>query len=180
MTNQHHPSPGEQGAPPVLTQRQEKRRLAAALSHLKDATRIDLVMAVTLYEANDLASALAFVEQLDRYRRWEPPPFPEGAILLPDAPPHARTRESVRAWMAAHLPETDRCIIWSEWQERKDSHPVVYLSGLPFVAYWVAYEAKMGPVPQDMDIELVCGEYRCVNPKHLTLAPPARSGSDSE
>lgn len=169
--NQHLTSPGEQEPPPALTRRQEKRRLATALSQLKDATRIDLIMAATLYKVNGLASALAFVEQLDRYRRWEPPPFPEGAILLPDVPPHPRTRESVRAWMAAHLPETEHCVIWPEWQERKDSPPVVYLGGLPFVAYWVAYEAKIGPVPQDIGLESVCGEYRCVNPRHVQAVP---------
>jgi hypothetical protein len=177
----HHPAPlRDQGAAPALTARQEKRRLAAALGGLKDAQRIDLVMAVMLYETNGLEHALAFVERLDRYRRWEPPPFLEGALLLPDAPPHPRTRESVLAWMAEHLPETDHCLIWPEWQERKDSHPVIYLRGLPFVAYWVAYEARNGAVPQGLDVEQACGEYRCVNPKHLTLAPAARSGSDSE
>lgn len=168
--NQHRTSPGEQEPPPALTRLTEKRRLAAALSHLRDATRNDLVMAVTLYEVNGLASALAFVERINRYRQWEPPPLPEGAILLPAAPRHFPSPESLLAWMTAHLPGTDRCLIWSAWQERKDTHPVVYVGGVPFVAYWVAFEAKMGPVPRGMDVE-PCDEYRCLNPGHLRLIP---------
>jgi len=70
--------------------------------------------------------------------------------------------------------------IWPEWQERKDSHPVIYLRCLPFVAYWVAYEASNGAVPQGLAVVQACSEYRCVNPKHLTVGTAAPSGSDSE
>lgn len=168
--NPHRASPEQSETSVALTPRQEKRCLAAALSRLKDATRGDLVLAASLYAVNGLASALAFVERINRYRQWEPPPLPEGAILLPAAPRHFPSRESLLEWMTVHLPETDRCLIWSAWQERKDTHPVVYVGGVPFVAYWVAFEAKMGPVPRGMDVE-PCDEYRCLNPGHLRLIP---------
>lgn len=178
--SEQHEAADEPEAAPAPTLRQEKAPLVAALRRLKDAARIDGVMAMSLCEINGLENALAFVARLDRFRRWEPPPFPDGAVPLSAAPPHPRTCESVQRWMRESLPATDRCNIWAEWQERKDDHPVVCLRGLPFVVYWAAYEAWHGPVPPDMDAELACGEYRCVNPKHVVLALSSRSRSDSE
>lgn len=158
-----------------LSLRQQKRRLLEALRGLKDASAGDYCMAAILLEVTTLENALAFVARLDRSRRYVPPPLGEDALLLPDLPPGPHTRESLGDWVRSCLPRTASCLIWPTWRERKDTHPVVYLRGIPVVAYWFVFEAVGGQVPPGRHLELTCGEYRCVNPVHLRLLAPAVS-----
>lgn len=43
------------------------------------------------------------------------------------------------------------------------------------LAYRVAYIMEVGPVPDDMVLDHVCHNRRCVNPKHLRLATKSQN-----
>jgi hypothetical protein len=149
----------------------ERRLLAQALTQLKDATELDAWMALSLFQAGGLDNALAFIADLARLRTFEPPPIAADALVLLEVPRSAQTREEVYAWARKHIPLTDACLIWGNWQQEWDRSPIIYVRLLPFVAFWLIYEACVGQVPDGMDLELSCGDYRCVNPRHVQLVP---------
>jgi hypothetical protein len=160
----------EQWAGVAFPSRREKQRLAKALSQLKDATTLDARLALILLQINGLDNALAFLADLDRSRRSSPPPIASDALILEDVPRTAQTRDEVYTWAREHIPLTDVCVIWGNWREDGQRHPVVYVRLLPFVAYWLCYEAIFGQIQEGMDLE-PCADFRCVNPRHLRLAP---------
>ena len=45
--------------------------------------------------------------------------------------------------------------------------------GAGFAHRWI-YEQLVGPVPADMDVHHLCGEIRCVNPRHLATVSHVR------
>lgn len=169
----HYPgrSYEEQWAGITFPTRREKQRLAKALRGLKDATTRDARMALILLTINGMDNALAFIAALDRSRRWEPPPIASDALILHDVPRTVQGYEEVYAWAREHIPQTDTCIIWENWREDGPRHPVIYVKALPFVAFCLVYKAIAGSVPAGMDLELSCGEFRCVNPRHVRQVP---------
>lgn len=90
-------------------------------------------------------------------------------------------RTMQRFWKHVALPtEPDGCMIWTGGKDRHGYGKFWVGSRADGTrrlvgAHRVAYTALIGPIPDGMTVDHVCGTPACVRPDHLRLASPAEN-----
>ena len=69
-----------------------------------------------------------------------------------------------RFW--SKVQKTDECWLWTGALDRA-GYGRFHLAGVNVVAYRVAYELLVGPVPAGLTVDHLCRVRRCVRPDHL-------------
>jgi len=91
------------------------------------------------------------------------------------------TREKLRAaWVRrrARLPDfwdrvekTETCWLW-KGSTSDDQYGNFQRDGRLYLAHRYAYEAKIGPIPEGLELDHLCRVPRCVRPDHLEAVTP--------
>lgn len=63
--------------------------------------------------------------------------------------------------------ETEGCWLWNGYHGGMGYGQFWITPGRPIGAHRFAYQLLVGPIPDDFDIDHLCRNPRCVNPKHL-------------
>ena len=73
--------------------------------------------------------------------------------------------------------KTSSCWQWTGYVHPKDGYGRIYTGRKSWdeVAHRVMYETLVGPIPQDMTIDHLCLNKRCVNPDHLEVVSRAEN-----
>lgn len=79
-------------------------------------------------------------------------------------PTDPRLSEGFRA--AIVLIERTGCWHWTKGRDGRTGEPSCHQGGKRIKAAVVAYEALVGPVPENHALERRCGDSTCVNPQH--------------
>ena len=53
------------------------------------------------------------------------------------------------------------------WAYPSQNRPMILADGTTKLGYRLVYEALVGPIPEGLTIDHLCGNHRCVNPDHL-------------
>ena len=78
-----------------------------------------------------------------------------------------------RFWSQAVFADTGHptpCLLWSS-NKNQDGYGRFTTSSKTRYAHRVAFEALIGPIPSDLQIDHLCRVRHCVNPAHLEAVP---------
>jgi hypothetical protein len=59
------------------------------------------------------------------------------------------------------------CWVWLGTTNDKGYAQMIGDNGRPIAAYRVSYQEFIGPIPDGMEIDHLCSNRKCINPKHL-------------
>lgn len=76
------------------------------------------------------------------------------------------TAQSARFW--AKVSKTDDCWVWFGATNSK-GYGCLGVDGRGYLAHRVAYAEEVGPIPDGMQINHICGIKPCVRPDHLEV-----------
>jgi hypothetical protein len=75
-----------------------------------------------------------------------------------------------RFWSKVVVGGPDDCWMWTANKTPAGGYGMFWLNGRSIGAHRMAYELEVGPIPEGLTIDHVCGVPGCVNPAHLAVA----------
>jgi hypothetical protein len=70
-----------------------------------------------------------------------------------------------------HAPWLGACTVWTRSVNKVSGYGVIGYQYRKYLVHHVAWQREHGPIPDDMRLEQLCGNRRCIRTDHLQLTP---------
>lgn len=78
--------------------------------------------------------------------------------------------------LARAVPLDSPCVIW-QGALQSSGYASIGIGGKTYLAHRVVWEAAHGPIPDELTVDHLCGNRRCLNAGHLELVTRSENGS---
>lgn len=93
----------------------------------------------------------------------------KGWVVVMDA---ARPARRAEFWRLVDIGESAACWEWRGGSASGYGYPRFSIDGRQQYAHRLAYEFRNGPIPNGYEVDHLCRNKLCMNPRHLEAVPP--------